>query len=124
MRRAIIGVPAVVIAVGSALGGVAAAHSFSASTASLIGYEDGSFAGRVGSTHSECVGRRRVRLEKHTDAGLKVVGRTRSDEDGHWTIHKPKAKGTYWVVVRRRIETTNEHDHTCRRGGSATVTVE
>lgn len=126
MRKTFWGPVAVALAGVVSLTGAAAAHSYSASTASTIDYEDGTgvFSGRVGATQSECVAKRRVRLEKHLSSGFEVVGRTRTDGDGRWTIEKPKADGTYSVVIRRRIGTSDGHDHSCRRGRSAPVTVE
>lgn len=125
MRKTFWGPAAVALAAIVSLTGAAAAHDYSATTASTIDYQEdeGAFGGRVGSTHPECEAKRRVRLRKHLSSGFEVVGRTRTDGDGRWSIEKPKADGTYSVVVRRRIETSNEHDHSCRRGGSAATTV-
>ncbi|HEV2757345.1 MAG TPA: hypothetical protein VG318_16390 [Actinomycetota bacterium] len=125
-RRTVAGaVVAAAVTVGSLTSG-AVAHDYTGWSATLIGYDSdkGRFFGRVGSTVENCAIDRRVKVRKHTSAGFKVVGRTRSNAEGRWRLSKPNAKGTYSAVVVKRSTTSSEHEHDCRRGGSASVTVD
>lgn len=116
---------AAAVAAGSLTGG-AAAHDYVGWSATPIGYDSdkGRFSGRVGSNVSDCEIDRRVKVRKHTSAGFKVVGRTRSNAKGRWRLSKPNAAGEFSAVIVARSETTSGHEHECPRGGSGSVTVE
>jgi hypothetical protein len=110
----------------AALAGAALGHAYSAPSATSFRYDedDGRFKGRVESPRRPCEGSRKIKLREHTDDGTEVVGRTRSNAEGRWSIEQPTANGVYSAVVVRRERTPTGHVHACQRGASGTVTVD
>lgn len=102
------------------------AHAYSAPSTTTLRYDedDGRFRGRVDSPRRPCENRRKIRLVKHTSSGKEVVGRTRSNSRGRWSIEQGNANGAYTAVVVRRERTPVGHVHACQRGTSGTVTVD
>ena len=115
-----------VAAVGALLPGAVWAHSYNSPSGATINHDqdEGGFWGHVVSPQEDCRKGRRIRLEKITQNDLEVVGRTRSNGDGEWGISLPEADGTYWAVVRKRRDTSPEHDHRCRMARSQAITVQ
>jgi hypothetical protein len=124
MRRVIATVAAVSAVV--ALAGAALGHAYSAPSTTSLRYdeEDGRFEGRVDSPRRPCVPSRKIKLVEHTADGNEVVGRTRSNAKGRWSIEQPTASGAYSAIVVRRERTPVGHVHACQRGTSGTVTVD
>ena len=115
-----------VVALGVLLSGAVWAHSYHSSSGATINHEqdEGRFWGHVVSPQEECRKGRRIRLEKITQNDLEVVGRTRSNGASEWEISLPEAEGTYWAVVRKRVDTSPGHDHRCRMARSQPFTVQ
>ena len=103
----------------------AVAHQYSAPTTTSFRYDedDGAFKGRVDSPRDPCIAQRKVKLVRHTDSEREVVGKTRSNSRGRWSIDQPNAAGTYNAVVVRRFSAPTGHVHQCQRGASQPVTV-
>ncbi|MFN2587011.1 MAG: hypothetical protein ABR613_02675 [Actinomycetota bacterium] len=128
MRRSSRTLPIVWLAasVGAAGAAAAFAHAYSAPSATTLRYDedDGRFRGRVDSPRRSCEEQRKVKLVKHTSSGNEVVGRTRSNAKGRWSIEQGNANGAYHAVVVRRNHTPPGHIHQCQRGTSGTITVD
>jgi hypothetical protein len=101
-------------------------HAYSAPTATSLRYDEdsGRFKGRVESPRRQCEHGRTVKLLKHTGSGKEVVGETRSNTEGRWSIEEPTANGVYSARIVRRERTPVGHVHACQRGASGTVTVD
>ena len=66
-----------------------------------IGYNHTSetFHGKVGSSNTECVAHRTVKVFKQTPNGPQLQGRTMSDDHGAWKIEVMHASGHYFAVA-------------------------
>ncbi|HEV2757344.1 MAG TPA: hypothetical protein VG318_16385 [Actinomycetota bacterium] len=120
-------IPAVLaVAAAASLGGTVLAHAYSAPSTTSLRYDEdgGEFRGRVASPRRSCEDSRKIKLVKHTSSGNDVVGRTRSNSKGRWSIEKENASGAYSAIVVRRDRTPPGHVHACQRGTSGTVTVD
>ncbi len=113
-------------AVAAAAASTVLAHAYSAPSTTTLRYDedDGRFRGRVESPRRPCRQMRKVKLVKHTSSGREVVGRTRSNNRGRWSIEQGNASGAYHAVVVKRDRTPPGHVHSCQRGTSGTVTVD
>ena len=112
----------VVLAMASALS-FAAAQSALAGVAGTIsiGYNHTTenFHGKVGSSNTECVAHRTVKVFKETSSGPQLQGRAMSDDQGAWKIEVMHAHGHYFAVaVNQTIMGTS-----CARAKSRTVDV-
>ena len=124
MRKIISAV--VAVAASASLAGAALGHAYSAPSTTSLRYDedDGLFKGRVESPRRPCVSQRKVKLVEHTPDGNEVVGRTRSNAKGRWSIEHANASGAYSAIVVRRERMPTGHVHACQRGTSGTVTVD
>ncbi len=57
--------------------------------------------GKVKSDSPDCVYNRKIRLFKQKQGGDKVLGKTRTDMDGKWTIEKTPKSGVYYAKVNQ-----------------------
>lgn len=110
----------------AALAGVAVAHQYAVPTTTTLRYEEdeGRFRGRVSSRRQACEHQRKVKLVRITASGRDVVGSTRTNHSGRWSISEGNANGAYRAVIPRRHETPVGHVHDCQRGTSGTVNVD
>ncbi len=124
MRRSLVAL--VLAAMAASLGGLALAHAYSAPSSTTLRYDEdgGRFRGRVESPRRPCEQQRKVKLVRLTSDGREVVGRTRSNNRGRWSIEEANANGAYRAVVVKRDRTPPGHVHNCQRGTSGTVTVD
>lgn len=57
--------------------------------------------GKVKSDSPSCIANRKVRLFKVKSGGDKVLGKTRTDAAGKWTIEKTTKSGVYYAKVNQ-----------------------
>ena len=107
------------------VGGVASAHRYAAETSLTSRYDEagGTFKGRVTSSRLACERNRRVKIVHETPQGSEVVGRSRSDGEGRYTVEVGTANGTYRAVAPQRSRMSKGHNHVCSRGESPAVAV-
>lgn len=75
-----------------------------AATRSLtIGFKKaaGSLHGRLGSPRDVCSARRVVRIMRRTPGADDVVGMRRTAASGWWTMHRPHADGTFYLLIAK-----------------------
>jgi hypothetical protein len=112
----------VVTAIASALTFAATQAAFASVAGTVtIGYNTTteSFHGKVGSSNTECVAHRTVKVFKQTANGPQLQGRTMSNDHGGWRIEVMHAHGHYYAVaVKQTIMSTS-----CARAKSRTVDV-
>jgi hypothetical protein len=95
---------------------------------SKIKLSDGppAFHGRIKSENKACAQQRRVKLfEKKRNGNRKLLGSTRSNRSGKWTvIVDPLKSGAYLAVAKKRREGTAGTIFVCRRAKSKLATVD
>lgn len=105
--------------------GSASAHTFSASSEISIGYEAGTFSGRVSSSESDCLGGRRVELYEVVEGGEdRLAASTSTDGQGNWSISLTVEDGMFYAVAPATSESAYLHFHECGRADSDTVVIE
>ena len=116
-----------IVAVGAMAALMAApavdAHTFTGSTSTTIGYARGAFRGRISSNVASCKIGRTVRLYKVKKGPDRLLGKTKSNRRGKWSIARAKRRGRYYAKVAGRQAGTYGHNHRCAAATSATLRI-
>jgi hypothetical protein len=83
-----------------------------------------SFSGKVKSPRPACVPNRRVKVVSGDHETSELVGATRADANGRWTVDPPGqfvAPGDYHAFVPRKVRSKPGHRHICKAATAVTT---
>lgn len=112
------------LATEGALVTVALAHVKAFGSGISIDHQDGNFFGAVSSKRKKCKRRRQVIVRKSRPQKSDIViGSTRTNATGGWSVSRGSRTGDFYAVVKRRTTASYGHSHKCRRAISKHIKV-
>ena len=103
-----------------AMAPVAQGHTFNAPSTVTIDYDGRNFYGSVASARRSCTRGRKITLFKQRPGRDRRVAFDTTNRSGNYRIHRPRARGRFYVKVARRASGGYGHSHVCGRDRSPT----